>query len=237
LTKRFSASSAAQLIACPGSANLELAIPGWVDPIVDEEKGAKAKGHRLHEYLDQTSALSPRDLRALAAALDYMANLRSQRRFRILTEETVIATWLQTTPKTTVDVVLYTLDELHIVDYKTGVIRVSPVENEQLMFYALCFSHLAPKAPGVTLHIVQPWVKDGIESWFVSASELQDFMLLAQDAEKKIIAEDTTLHPTDHCKFCPANPHSRGDKGRPFCPVMMHLLYPPKYDEDEILSL
>lgn len=237
MTKRFSASSAAQLIACPGSANLDLAIPGWTPPVVDEEKGAKGKGHRLHEYLDGTSALTAKDLRALADALIYMAELRSRRRFKVLTEQTIEATWLQTKPTTTVDVVLSTQDELHIVDYKTGIIPVSPINNEQLMFYALSFSDLAPKAKGAHLHIVQPWVPDGMNEWYVSATELRDFALLAQAAEQKIINGDLSLHPSDHCKFCPAYPHSRGDKGRPFCPPALRLLYPHPVDIDEILAL
>ena len=237
MSKRFSASNAAQLIACPGSANLDVAIPGWQEPPKRDDAGARKKGHELHEYLDRTSTLSPKDLESLAAALLYMAQLRRQRRFKILTEETIEAAWLDTHPTTTVDVVLYTQDELHIVDYKTGLIRVSPVNNEQLMYYALCFLHLAPRAKGVTLHIVQPWVADGIESWYVTASELADFMLLAQATEQKILSLYPGLHPSDHCTFCPANPHSRGDKGSPMCPAMMQVLYPMHADEDEILAL
>lgn len=238
IVERFSASRAAQLMACHGSANLELSIPGWVPPVIDREKGAKGKGSRLHEYLEGTSDLTARDLRCLAEALLYMADLRSRRRFHVLKEETVEATWLQSKPRTTVDVVLYTADELHIVDYKTGMIEVSPINNEQLMYYALCFAHLAPKADGVHLHIVQPWTKESnMTEWFISAADLQDFMLLAQAAEKEILSGSTVLSPSDHCTFCPANPHSRSDKGRPMCPPMMQLLYPQHFDESAILDL
>lgn len=233
---RFSASNAARLMACPGSADLEKAIPGFVHPVVDENKGAKGKGSRLHEMLELTSELAAKDLAALARALDYMAELRSRRRFKVLAEESVVATWLKSQPRTTVDVVLYTQDELHIVDYKTGTIFVDVNNNEQLMFYALCFAHLAPQAKGVWLHIVQPWA-DNCNSVFVTTTELAAFKLRAEQAEALVLAGSTKLGPSDHCKFCPANPHSRGDKGRPFCPAMMQLLYPPVVDEQALLDL
>ena len=236
--KRFSASSAAQLMACPGSANLELSIPGFVEPERDEDAGRKAVGRDMHQVLEKAAKFKPKDMAGLAAAMLYVAELRQTRRFKILTEETVVADWLPSKPNTTADVVLYVQDELHIVDYKTGKIAVDAVENEQLMFYAMCYQHLAPRATGVTLHIVQPFSSEGNSVWFVSAARLAQFANDAIKTDEKILALDTTLGPSDHCTFCPANPHSRGDKGRPFCPVMMNLLYPKvDLDEDEILNL
>lgn len=234
---KFSASRAEQLMACPGSANLELSIPGWVPPVVDENAGAKGKGKELHAYLEKTSELSARDLRALAEALSYMADLRSQRRFHILTEDTQECFWLKTKPKTTVDVVLWTADQLEIVDYKTGVIQVEAYENPQGMFYALNYLALAPKAKEVTIHIVQPWAKGGSSKWTVTRDRLMLFMKDAQRAEQEILNNSTRLSPGDHCKFCPADPHSRSDKGKPLCPVRMKMLYPDRVDESAILAL
>ena len=235
--KRFSASSASQLIACPGSADLEKSIPGWEASVVDDTKGAKGVGTKLHAWLAETSHFSASDLASLAKALEYMAQLRARRRFRVLAEQSVQAEWLVSKPGTTVDVVLYTQDELHIVDWKTGKIPVSPIRNEQLMFYAACFIHLAPRATEVRLHIIQPWSSQGSDEWVCSAQELAEFIHRAKQAELKVLNGDTTLNPSDHCTFCPANPHSRGDKGRPLCPAMMQKLYPITVDEDEILAL
>lgn len=235
--KRFSASNAAQLMSCVGSADLSNSIPGWVDPVVDEMAGAKGVGKILHEYLAETSKLSPSELRKLVEALTYMAELRSTRRFKVLAEHEFTAEWLDTKPTTTVDVVLYVNDELHVIDYKTGKIPVRPENNTQLMYYALCAMHLAPKATGAHLHIVQPWADTGCVSWFASATDLAQFMHKAKQAEQKIIAGDPTRTPSDNCTFCPANPHSRSDKGRPLCPEMMQLLYPMGYDEAAILDL
>lgn len=235
--KRFSASYAARFISCPGSADLENSIPGFQYPKQDEEKGARGKGTRLHSWLAETAEWSAKDLRNIAEALTYVADLKAERRFKVLSETTIEATWLKKSPHTTVDLVLYLQDELHIVDWKTGVIPVSPVNNAQLMYYALCFMHLAPKAEGAWLHIIQPWIPDGCASWWASAEALADFMVLAQQTEQKILTRDKTLSPSDHCTFCPAYPHSRSEKGRPLCPVTMQLLYPDPFDEEEVLAL
>ena len=234
---RFSASYAAQFISCPGSADLENAIPGFKYPKKNDDKGARGKGTKLHEWFAETAEWSAKDLRNIAEALTYVAELKAQRRFNVLSEETVEADWLEKRPSTTADLVLYLQDELHIIDWKTGVIPVSPVNNAQLMFYALCFRHLAPQATGAWLHIVQPWATNGCSSWWASAENLQDFMILAQQTEQKIQAGDPTLSPSDHCTFCPAYPHSRSEKGRPLCPVTMQLLYPDPFDEEEVLAL
>ena len=237
-TRRFSASSAAQLMACPGSANLELSIPGWKEPERDDDAvNARTLGSKLHELFETAGNLPRPSMRKLIEALQYMYDLRMTRRFRMLTEHTINADWLQQRPLTTVDAVLFTQDELHIIDYKSGTIPVDPEYNEQLMFYAASVAHLVLKAKGATLHIIQPWSTEGSRSWWCSLEDLARFMNDAVLAEQQIMNKSTVLHPSDHCTFCPANPHSRADKGRPLCPAMMQLLYPtPPLDIDEILS-
>ena len=234
---RFSASYASQLNACPGSAHLHLSIPGWTPPEVDDMKGARGKGTTIHDYLRITTELPVSDVLKIIESMQYVAEIRSRRRFKVLAEETVEAEWLVTKPKTTVDLVLYVQDEIHIIDYKTGKIPVRAQGNSQLMYYALCHAWRAPKAKSVHLHIVQPWSPDGSSHYEVSAKELAEYMELCQETEQKILAKDTTLTPSDNCLFCPAYPHSRGDKGRPFCPPALQLLYPPVVDEDAILAL
>lgn len=234
--RRFSASSAAQLMTCVGSADLANSIPGWVDPVVDEEAGAKGKGHELHKIFAQIAEYPAADMRKIAEAVEYVAEIRALRRFNTLIEETRTADWLLSKPQTTVDLCLYVSDEIHILDWKTGKIPVEPTYNHQLLFYAATFLPLAPKAPGVEIHVVQPWA-DGSTSWFASRNDISKFMLEALAAEQKILAGDPTRTPSDHCKFCPANPHSRSDKGSPLCPEMMQVLYPPTHDEVAILAL
>ena len=235
MIERFSASVAARHMACHGSAELETAIPNWVPPEVEETRAA-AEGTSVHSIFEKVWELSARDLRHFAAIVDYVAQLRSTRRFSVLIEQPVVAEWLTTKPTTTADLVLYTQDEIHVIDTKWGKIPVEVVGNEQLLYYDVCYAPLAPRAKGVTNHILQPRA-DNMNSWFASTTVISRFMEDAMKAEAAIQAGDRTLGPSDHCKFCPANPHSRANKGRPLCPAMMQMLYPNKIDEDEMLSL
>jgi hypothetical protein len=237
MSVRFSASNAGRLMACPASAHLELAIPNWVEPVRDETAGQKGVGTARHKMLEPLMELSPSDLQHMANLIQYVADLRKTRRFKVLIEETVTAEWLASKPKTTADQVLYTQDELHIIDYKWGKIPVSVLDNVQLLFYAVCYAPLAPKAKQVTLHILQPYA-DNYDKVVVTTTELAKFMEEAMAAEAKVLAKDLSFGPSDHCMFCPANPHSRGDKGKPLCPPMMQMLYPTaRVDEDAILGL
>lgn len=235
MTMRFSASNAARFTACPASANLELAIPGYVAPDVDPNAGAKGRGTLMHEALELLMQFNASEREAVMSAFQYVHELKKRRRFKTLTEAKATATWLPSKPTSTVDLVLYTQDELHVVDYKMGRIPVYVDDNLQLIFYALCFGYLAPRAKGITVHIVQPFA-DNYGSRTYTTDELKQFMTELQQAEAKVVAKDLTFGPSDHCTFCPANPHSRGDKGHPLCPAMLQLLYPATFDEKEMLT-
>lgn len=248
MPQRFSASVAGRHMTCPASANLELAIPNWEPPVRDDTVGAKAAGHGIHKVLEdlfkieyitpsKTTKFNARDMLAMASLLQYIGDLMSTRRFSRLVETPMKATWLKAEPETRADLVLYTKDEIHVLDPKWGFVEVSPVENEQLLFYGVTYSHLAPKAKGVTLHILQPRI-DNMVSWFADTNRLIKFRDEAQQAEAAIAAGDVTFGPSHHCTFCPANPHSRGDKGKPLCPAMLQVLYPKQdVDEDAMLAL
>jgi hypothetical protein len=190
----------------------------------------------MHELFAQVMGLGATDLRKFSEAVSYIAELRQQRRFNVLIEAPITANWLSTKPGTTADLVLYVQDELHVVDLKTGKIPVSAFENKQLMYYAVSYGFLAPKAKGVTMHIVQPWA-DNTDSWYADTTFLANFMKEAQDAETKIQAGDRAFGPSDNCMFCPANPRSRGLKGHPLCPALMEMYYPRVMDIEAMLSL
>lgn len=190
----------------------------------------------MHEMFAGIMTLSSKDIMMMALAQEYVANIRKTRKFQVLIESQTVAEWLVTRPGTTADLVLYVADEMHLFDLKTGTTYVEVAENYQLMYGALTYGSLAPKAKGVMLHIVQPWA-DNMNSWFASAARLQQFKEEAQQTEQDLINGDTTLTPGDHCTFCPANPHGRGLRGRPYCPAMMTLHYPPvEPDYEEMLK-
>ena len=233
--ERLSASNAAKHMSCHASANLELAIPGWTEPTASDTK-ASARGTNMHTVLESSGEFTPSEQMAMAEAMLYVAALRKTRRFTQLLEAAGEGWWLKSKPKTKGDVVLYVADQLDVVDYKFGKIPVDVLDNKQLFYYALAFSFLAPKAKGVTVHIVQP-LANNITSVWISTAELEAFRLESIAAEDAIEAGDTTFGPSENCKFCPANPHGRGLKGRPFCPAMMKMLYPSHaLDVDDVLS-
>lgn len=236
MPQKFSASVAARHMHCHASANLPAAIPGWVEPVRDPDKPSAANhGTMVHEILAKAMELPLSELRALMRAIEYVESIKSQRRFKSLIEAPLMADWLDDPVPTTVDLGLYTQDEIHVIDWKWGKIRVSVYDNIQLLYYAASLIHLAPKAKGVNLHIVQPRI-DNMETVFVPTLELKKFMLEARAAQNAINKGSLKFGPSDHCTFCPANPHGRGDKGRPLCPVMLNILYPPLIDESEILN-
>lgn len=313
MTERFSASVASRLETCPGSGNLDLAIPGWEQAPRDQMAGAAGRGtwmhdilawacsiadeevrgefvnilrdfaalgyrkrdelvvdpdkawtwlddrspfrdpvdkvliaalnHNQHSYVDDTGVtvtlkrLSPRELKFLGAAIEYFDDVV----FKIGTsnlhqEEKVTITWLDSHPRTTADVVVWDEDELAIIDWKTGAIPVDAVDNTQLVFYAGAWVNQVPASVDqITVHIVQP---GNTSSWSFTRAYLMQRIEELRAAEAKVLAKDLTLVPSDHCTFCPANPHSRGDKGSPLCPAMLKLLYPSApADEDEILGM
>jgi hypothetical protein len=286
-------------MSCPGSANLELAIAGYVEPIRDDAAGAKGIGTTLHAFMDKHFTQStldvlyiyedvlrtfaglyitkrhalcddsnkrlvwlddlvpmisgygvysaildwlpelrpypPKTLRFLADAACYMADLlaRVPPNARVYGEQSVVAAWLPSKPRTTPDVAIIGPQTLEIVDYKTGAIKVEPTDNDQLMFYAACWLEAAPLATEFTVHVVQP---GNLDSWTAPVSYLRSWMEKAIAADKRIQAKDLTLVPSDHCTFCPANPWGRGDKSEAKCPAQHKLLYPPVFDEDELFA-
>ena len=236
MPEKFSASRAARHMQCHASANLDLAIEGWTPPVEDPNKdNAANRGSHFHEVFAEIMSFSAKDLQKFSEATTYIAEIRRLRRFKVLIEQQMYADWLPTKPGTTADLVLYVSDEIHIVDLKTGKIPVLAYDNQQLLFYAATYGHLAPKAKGVHLHIVQPWA-DVMQEWFADVSVIAQFMNDAAATEAAIQAGSTQFSPGDGCQFCAANPHGRGLKGQPLCPAMLELLYPRLIDEDEILG-
>jgi hypothetical protein len=296
-------------MACPGSANLELAIPGYVEPVRDDMAGAKGMGTNVHSCLEictsglpeqllsamqallvdyaelhwtkrrpivETEAavydwilkqghpilhanteptwineainwfmllgqsnFPPSMLRFIADAMLYMADLvasYSSTDSTIYGELQMEAVWLDSKPNTTADAVLDRPGHLDVVDYKSGKIPVDVVENDQLMFYAVtAYEALNSYADVVTVHILQPG--GNFVSWTVTANRLKEWKDKARETDRKIMSKDLTLVPNDHCTYCPANPHTRGDKANKMCPVMLAFLYPPSVDMDEMLDM
>lgn len=222
-------------MACHASANLPLAIPNYLPPLVDSTAAAQS-GTDVHEIFEKVWELTASEMRAFLRTVEYVEALCSTRRFKKLIEKEMTATWLVGQPTTKADLVLFTQDEMHVIDTKWGKIKVPVFNNAQLKFYAATYGHLAPKAKGVTVHILQPRC-DNMDSVFLDTNEIAAFIDEAQKTEAAIAGGSVAFGPSDYCTFCPANPHGRGAKAQTFCPTMLGMLYPDRTDEDAILSM
>lgn len=191
----------------------------------------------MHELFANFMSLSTTDAVRMVQAMTYVMEVRTRRRFKVLTEVTEQADWLPSNPPTTADLVLYLSDELHVLDLKTGKIEVDVIDNDQMLFYAATYAKYAPRATEVHLHIVQPWA-DNVAEWVVSMQDLSNWIDETVSHDLQIMDGDVAFSPGDHCQFCPANPHTRGARGNPLCPVMLEMLYPsPPISVDDIMKL
>ena len=168
-------------------------------------------------------SVPPRRILFLAEALEYVHDLMQsmdEDTLELVSEATRTVDWLTTRPRTTVDLIVKDKERIHVIDLKMGDIEVSPINNEQLMYYAVTFGAL--DYDRVFLHIIQ---RNHTDWWEPPKKVLQTWMKTVQESEAAILAQDLTLSPGEHCKFCPANPHGRGDYGNKSCPAMLSLLY------------
>lgn len=233
----FSGSRAGRLTTCPASGRLDELLPGWIPP--QKHGTAAALGTKAHSVLQHWLEL-PKHLRDhMAEAFDYVDELRSQRRYKMLTEETLKAEWLTTRPSTTPDVVLYLKDELHVLDFKTGGTPVEAGGNMQLIFLAITLleAGYAPDATKVTLHIVQPWA-DNMDSVIYTIDELKQFRRQLQQAELEYLQGSLRTQVSEYCQLCPANPAGKVHKGNKYCPTALEFFYPrDTFTEEDINDL
>lgn len=239
--KKFSASQAERIIGCHASADLGTAIPGFVypenDPLaqpsipdnlgyivemiekVSQDTGsskAANRGTMLHAVVATLLAVfnTQGKMQQVVDLFNELNALMQHRRFKVLIETATVLEWLQNPPVTTADLVLYTADELHVWDWKFGTMPVNPAAL-QLKMYGLAFQHLAPKAPGVTVHVGQP---GNYAKLFFSNEQLEAARDLVIQHEAEVIAGDLSFNTGKQCEFCPASPWTRGAKGNISCP-------------------
>lgn len=101
-----------------------------------------------------------------------------------------------------------------VADYKYGAgVPVSPVNNEQLKFYAaLALETMQEGLPhiwdyDVVLSIYQPRGQDpGWKDWSITGAELYDYLEYTYDRVEAVKQGDATLSAGDHCRWCEAKP-------------------------------
>lgn len=242
--QKFSASQAEKFIGCHASADLEVAIPGFklpendpdreptlpdnleyivgmIDKVSTDTGSSKAanRGTLLHACVATLLAefKTAGRLESLVQLFVKLLTVMQSRRFKVLIEVTAVLDWLQRPAPTTADLVLYTSDELHVWDWKFGSMPVDP-SALQLKMYGIAFMHLAPKAKGVWVHVLQPG--NFAEAYF-SNEQLQDAKDLVMFHEALVLDGDLSFATGKQCEFCPASPFTRGAKGNLSCPTFI----------------
>jgi len=111
----------------------------------------------------------------------------------------------------TVDMLLLVGDTLHVIDYKTGQMKVEVAHNPQLMFYGLMAYGLLEMLfliKKVVLHIYQPPLDEPASSFEVSPEALLDWGELLRAKAAETYEADAPLTPGDtQCRWCPAKAH------------------------------
>lgn len=158
--------------------------------------------------------------------------------------ETKVSLWYEPNHKGTVDFWYTDGDTLHVLDYKSGRVEVSPKDNTQLVSYACALIDeraLLPRT--VLLGIIQPFVGGfyGHEPkwWTVSIEELtackQELTWLAKEARNPLVR--SRLIPGEkQCRFCAAKPVCPAIKDQ----IKADFISEPTVDamtEDELLAI
>lgn len=209
----MSASRMSRIMTCPGSFKLENSMP--YEPAGE----AAERGTRIHEMaehlLKNIEMGFAHDAEELAVAHDYVEYLKAiSENARKTYYEMDVDAGLQEINSNfggTADAVIIDGDTLHVVDLKTGRIKVDAKENIQLMTYALgvVMKLKAPVEAKVFLHIFQP---GNISVWETSVEDLYTHGLKMQEAADLALSQDPPYTSSvDACKYC---------RGKPVCPEL-----------------
>lgn len=222
----YGGSTIGRTIACPGWAKLSQTLP----PQEGRASDAAERGTALHEAMEDIirDDLPVRQLEGAFFGNDYEiteADVDSleeaKRAVRFLCKEFALVVksiepFVEIIPGKaggSIDLLLKSMDgkTVCVLDYKFGHMPVSPENNPQLLFYALC-ADADPAtqkefkdAENVMLAVVQPeHPEETLGIWTTAIEALDDF----EDKVAKAIGEAESETPTfkagDHCGYCPA---------------------------------
>ncbi len=257
----LSPSSAARWLACTPSARLELDLP-------DKSSEAAEEGTLAHAIAEDYTNLIADNI-SFDNFISRLREHRKHRLYKKEMDEhcenfaKYVIELLNTAKKTTSDAFLETeqkvdltewvpgsfgtvdntiiADEyMYITDFKYGKgIKVSAIENKQLMLYALGALHkydFVYDISRVVMTIYQPRL-DHIESFEMSVEELR-----AWGEKVKILAEfafkgEGDLVPGEHCTFCKVLPTCRAQAQRALKAAKKEFALPPTLNDTEIAEL
>lgn len=201
---KFSASGAKRWIECPGSVQLSENLPSI-------ETSWAREGTLAHEVLEAVLLkkqlpidASPEMVEYAQFAARFIADLNPGA--PILVEEKVSLEHIHPDTFGTLDVAIVEhFGTLSIVDYKYGVAPISPVENLQLIYYALGVAYqYGYNFVDVNLWIIQPRVTFDPAMWPLPIAKLVSYEEIF-----KIAIARSYMYPEEYkegqwCHFCKA---------------------------------
>ena len=230
---KFGGSTAARTIQCPQWHRLSEEAPVNLSGGVNEAADQGTLLHNAMEEIFENDEVTAEDVIAklISEKLDYqsarltieLANeklLPAVAAMDELMEKYDITDWM-TEPYVeiepdiagSIDVLMQSADlkTVVVVDYKMGYVSVSPIDNAQLMFYALAATidvktaSWFEQAEKIVLVIIQPNEKGAdYEEWSISMGAIDVFESKLMAAIAKTFDEDARPISGPACKYCPA---------------------------------
>lgn len=209
---KFSASGAERWFNCPGSVELSEGVPDKTSKWAEE-------GTQAHEVLERMlrSSIEMKALGSLTAptemiyhggnAADFILHLGRGK--ELLVENKIHLSFIHPEMFGTYDgAAIDYFDTLDVVDYKYGAGHaVSPVENLQMIFYAIGLAHKYQwNFKRVRLWIIQPRVKgyDGPLVWELSIKQLKSYVPLFEEAVRRVEENPKLYVEGSWCHWCKA---------------------------------
>jgi len=203
----ISASRLDRIILCPGSYLLEQGLPNPTNEAA--QRGTDI--HAMAQALWDNKPFQCDDPEMLQVANDYVDYLKrasvSAKMIQLEWNLTPMLSKLHPDLGGTADAAFVIDNALHVVDLKTGRVKVSPEHNNQLLMYALGAVMMCIKADirvtHIYLHIFQPFNKT--QPVYVSLEEIEKF------EEELVIIAKMANEPTaprfagnKQCRYCRA---------------------------------
>ncbi len=206
----FAASASSRWLSCTASALID------TTGLKKEQSASGSRGTMLHGLAEKAlntgkdpagPKLSPPDVESV---MEYVNLVREREGTKFIEVKTTFVDGCGGTS----DSVVIEDGVLEVIDYKSGIGYVDPVENTQLIIYALGVVQKFGTVfdfDKVKLTIVQPAIEN-VNSWVISLKDLERWGREISETVERIKAGDVEYVPTEsNCRWCP---------GRSICPAL-----------------
>lgn len=215
---KLSASGAHRWILCPGSVKAEENIPEQSNKYADEGTLAHEVAANILRKKYVTTIFTNEMVKYCMNYVDYVNNLYESLVYKheiysdthILIEEKVDYSNIVPDGFGTADCIIFSCDELHVIDFKYGLNRIYAQDNMQLLLYAIgaLNKYRSEKdlynIKKVTLHIVQPRANN-YSVWKLNIEDLYSYYKYINYKALEALKDDAPRIPSEEaCRWCKA---------------------------------